>query len=275
MLLKKSISTYYWLDKVSSYEQTPSNIDGNNKEYNDVSEKTQESLWRLLDNIWPLSKELESIYRSIDSFLNIENFSKNEIVSTQIELANEHYKLLWPEYVNKKEAQEAIKIYDFIFMDPRSSAEEIVNIVSKVFDDKDIPLWIKYKLSKSLREYYLSHMVYDLTSFDNIDKNNLDKTLTKIYKDLKDYQSKDLSIDDYNKLMSYEKILHSPTYKNNANAHNLQYILSDITYPWSVPYLQDIWKWNKIYKQLVEKWYSKYWFKDKSWDVIEYTYPWP
>ena len=260
MLFKKYINVCYGIDKIWwSYEKTDDKI----KESKEVSKKASETLQKLLENIGPMPEYLEKIYKGLDTFLKIDNFSSDEAIQMQDKLINEQRKLLWPKYNNLEEAQEAIKIYNVIFLEQDASVEEAVDTISKVFDDKDIPQSIKLKLAKSLRNI-LPHMVTKTPSLIDIEGSTLDDGLKDIYNNLKNYNWEIPSIEDYNKLVSYQDILYSPKYRNNKNVYILQGVISELM--WIYNPMLDVWKWIEISNGLIKK-YPNY-----NWE-LEYSFP--
>lgn len=267
----KYINVCYNPDKMLwSYEETH---DQKVKETQELSKYTQESLGKLLEHIGSMPEELKKIYEKLYIFLNIEDFTKDEVIKAQSELHANHIKLSWAEYKDNKEAQAAIKIYDVIFLDPRSSVNEAVSTITKMFDDKDITMWIKNKISLSLRKYFLSNMVYDVFDFVDVYKIN-DLELKEISNKLMWYKRKSkLSIEDYETLISYQSILNWIKYKNNKNADVLKDIISKIfNYDEDTLYKIDLLKWVEISNKLYEKYQWKYNFEvvNDDWKFIEY-----
>ena len=232
----------------------------------EISNNTSEALKNLIEEIWPISEELKNIYNVLGSFLKIEDFSKDEVINMRSKLNDDYKKLLWPKYKDDPKAQEAIEIYNVIFLPEDTSVEKIVTTISKAFDDKEIPQGIKLKLVKYLTKSFLPNMIAHVPTLNdvNISEIKKDEQLNHIYNTLKNLHWKIPSLDYYNELASYQGILYSPKYENSKNAYILTEVISEIMgnyYP-----TRDFEKQEKIQKKLMKK-YPKY-----NW-IIEYQAP--
>lgn len=285
-MLKKYINVFYNIDSIpSSYdaqsgkkeqyiksktwnkiiEQFTLNIANNEvyeiwwwtKEKAESLENTTESLKKLLDTITP-NKQLKGIYTALDTFFKTDKFSLEKATYIKSKLNDNWRKLLWPEYKNDPKAKEAIKIYEVIFLPLDVSVNDAVKIISEVFDDKNIPKWIKLKLVKYLGEWVLPYMITKTPWFEDIDYSQLDSELKKIYNQLIKYKWKSLSLEDHNKLFSLQDTLYSPKYKNNKNAQVLGDIISE--YLLTYTSMLDAWKWIKILNKLIKKYPNYNWY---------------
>jgi len=235
-----------------------------NKELKEVSQNTSKELKNLLGNIWPIPEHLKKVYLLIDNLLKKQDFSDRSL-NAQFKLINEWKRLLWPKYKYKdKEKEQITKIYNVIFLNFNSKKEKAVQTISAVFDDKNIPKSIKLKIANYLRKWVLQYMITDTPTLDDVDLSTCNNDLRNIYNNLKGYAWKKLSFEDSNKLLSYQKTLYSPKYKDNKNARILAEFISELM--WDFIYIADIWKWIEISNELKKK-YPNY-----NWGIV-YTLP--
>jgi len=148
----------YFKETMWSYD---SNESYNWNEHNE----TKNEIWKLFEwisnHIEARWEDINRTYKETNESITslVKNKEAENIVQEFLKLTNTEYVLHSPEYRNNPEAKNLLEVINVLNLPGYASKKEIIDTISKVFDNPNIPKWTKLKIAKYLRENYFGFLV--------------------------------------------------------------------------------------------------------------------